>query len=487
MCGVIGVIGSQDTMEEGPFVAAREIYQGLLTLQHRGQDAAGILTYDLKDHRFSQKKDLGLVSQVFDERDLDFLPGTMGVGHTRYATVGAKEDLQPIMTGLPFGVGMVHNGNLVNYHSLAKKMTDRFNIQLLTRNDLELILQMWCYYLLQEENSTGFDFRKGLSAMKKVVTQVEGGYAIIGMVANKGLIAFRDPQGIRPLMIGRKKINGKDAYCVCSETVAMNFLGYRYWRSVLPGEFLFIDTDGNIQSDMVKTASKKASCMFEWVYFSGAEGVLEERSVYTTRLRLGERLAIKARAAISKKQINPHVVAPVPDTSRTASIALAENLNLPYREVFIKNRYSHRSFILDTQEKRKRTVELKLSPVFSEIEGKNIMLVDDSIVRGTTAQRIVSLLKEYGAKEVTLAITCPPIRYPCYYGIDFPSPGELIASGRTVDQITKIVGANQVIYLDEEDLKEAIGLDSLCMACLNHHYPTSIEEGASFSKLRKRG
>ena len=410
----------------------------------------------------------------------------MGVGHTRYATVGSKEDLQPMMTGLPFGVGMVHNGNLVNYHSLAKKMAKKFNIQLLTGNDLELILQMWCCYLLQEDGPSGFDFKKGLAAMKKVAAEVEGGYAIIGMVAKEGLIAFRDPKGIRPLVIGRKKVGEKYSYCICSETVAMNFLGHKYWRSVLPGEFVFIDKEGQIQSDIVKTEKKKAHCMFEWVYFSGAEGVLEERSVYTTRLQLGKRLALKAKEAIKRNEIDPWVVAPVPDTSRTASIALAENLNLPYREVFIKNRYSHRSFILDTQEKRKRTVEFKLSPVCSEIEGKNIMLVDDSIVRGTTSQRIVSLLKEYGAKEVTLAITCPPIRYPCYYGIDFPSPGELIAADRNIDQITKRVGAKKVIYLDEEDLKKAIGIDSLCMACLNNDYPTSVEEGTFFSQLRKR-
>ncbi|MCY4523426.1 MAG: amidophosphoribosyltransferase, partial [Halobacteriovoraceae bacterium] len=367
------------------------------------------------------------------------------------------------------------------------KVGEKFNIQLLTSNDLELILQLWCYHLLEEGvSSLHFEFNKAFSAMEKVTGEIEGGYALIGMVAKEGLFAFRDPQGIRPLVIGRKKMGDGYSYCICSETVAMNFLGHEYWRSVLPGEFIFIDSKGKIQSKIIQSQKKKASCMFEWVYFSGAEGVLEERSVYTTRLKLGQRLALKAQEALEKREIDPWVVAPVPDTSRTASIALAEKLNLPYREVFIKNRYSHRSFILDSQEKRQRTVELKLSPVCSEIEGKNIMLVDDSIVRGTTSRRIVSLLKEYGAREVTLAITCPPIAYPCYYGIDFPSAEELVAYGRSIEDINEKIGAKKIIYLDEDDLREAIGLDSLCMACLNGKYPTSIKEGGYFSKLRKR-
>ena len=490
MCGIIGVAGDDgDAMQEGTAWAAREVYRGLLTLQHRGQDAAGILSYDFNESRFYQKKDMGLVSQVFQKHSLNSLQGSMAIGHTRYATVGMAEDLQPLITGFPFGVAMVHNGNLLNYHSVAAQMKKYFKSQLLTGNDLELILRLWCYYLLEQSKMSNleFSFDKAFTAMEKVVKKVEGAYALTGIVANAGLIAFRDPQGIRPLVLGKKKLkNDRFIYCVCSETVAMNFLGFSYERSIKPGEFLFIDQQGKIYSRIMERKRKKATCMFEWVYFSGAESKVEERFVYTTRLKLGERLALKAKQALEKGEINPHVVAPVPDTSRTASIALAEKLNLPYREVFIKNRYCQRSFILADQSKREKTVELKLSPVCSEIKGKNIMLVDDSIVRGTTARKIVELLKDYGANEVSLAITCPPIRYPCYYGIDFPTANELIASGRSEREVSKWVKAKKIIYLDSVDLREAIGKDELCMACINNQYPTSVKEGGYFAHYRRK-
>ena len=483
MCGVIGVIQPQTNMN-----AAYQAYQGLLTLQHRGQDAAGILSYDFKEQRFFQKKDRGLVSQVFQENISSTLPGSMAIGHNRYATVGHEDDLQPLMTGFPLGVAMAHNGNLVNYHSMANKIREELKLHLLTGNDLELILQLWCYHLLNDHSSPScFDFERGYEAIAKVAQEVEGGYALVGMVAGEGLVAFRDPQGIRPLVIGRKRLeDGSDSYCICSETVAINFLGYEYLRSVQPGEFIFIHREKGFQSKIVRTEKSNAHCMFEWVYFSGAESKLDDRYVYTGRLKLGHQLAIKARRLMERGEISPDIVAPIPDTSRTAAISLAEMLNLPYREVLIKNRYCQRSFILNSKEKREKTVKLKLSPVCSEIEGKNIMLVDDSIVRGTTSQKIVSLLKGYGAKEISLAITCPPIRYPCYYGIDFPTRDELIASRKDETEIEASIGAKKVIYLDEKDLREAIGIKDICMACIDNRYPTPVKDGFIFSSLRQQ-
>lgn len=504
MCGVIAVMAPPETSSW----AAYDVYQGLLKLQHRGQDAAGILAYDFSRQRFSQKKDLGLVSQVFPEETLQDLEGTMAVGHTRYATVGSddKRDLQPFLMESPWGgIGLAHNGNLINYHSLAAKMTKEWEGPPLTsNNDLEVILNLWGHYLQEEESAatamatatatttasprpaaTSFDFSLATRAAKKVARDVVGGYAVVGMVAGEGVIAFRDPKGIRPLALGRRP-SPSPSYCLCSETTAMAFLGYQYLRDVRPGEFLFIDRQGQIHSANLGPQGPAAPCMFEWIYFAAAEGEIQERSVYTSRWKTGERLALKVKKAIKEEGLTPDIVAPLPDTSRTAAISLAEALGLPYREVLIKNRYIQRSFILNTQKKRERAVELKLSPIISEIQKKNILLVDDSIVRGTTSRKIISLLKQHGAGEITVAVAAPPIRHPCYYGIDFPVASELIAAGKSVEQIAREIGVEKVIYLEGEDLKKAIGLENMCMACVDNHYPTSIEEGELFASHRRK-
>ena len=507
MCGVIGVIGpkvpndtnftdelvasSSHIKSQVPFWAAYEAYRGLLTLQHRGQDAAGVLSFDSDRQKFYQKKDLGLVAQVFEQEDIESLVGNMAVGHTRYATVGGdgKNDLQPLVTGFPFGVGMVHNGNLVNYHSLVEHLNKNLHQQMLTNNDLEVLLNLWCHSILSQRGSEHgpFHFEHCVNAAKSILEVANGAYAVVGLMAGAGLFGFRDPGGIRPLVLGRRERAGQPGvydYCLTSETLALNFLDYTYVRDIAPGEVILITEKGEVFSQVVVDRKKKSHCMFEWVYFAGAESSIEGKSVYGTRLNLGRVLSKKAKASIDAKTIKPDFVCPVPDTSRTSAIALAESLGLPYREGLIKNRYIQRSFILDTQEKREKAVELKLSPVKSEIEGKNILLVDDSVVRGTTSKKIIDLLKRHGANEVTLAITCPPLRHACFYGIDFPADEQLIANGRTTEEIAEWVGANQVIYLDEDDLVEAIEVPELCMACINGQYPTCTAEAEEFQRRR---
>lgn len=489
MCGVIGVIGPHQQPDWSDR-AAYEAYRGLLTLQHRGQDAAGILTYDFQKRRFLQNKNLGLVAQVFNQENLDALSGEMAIGHTRYATVGSDgvEDLQPMVAPIPYGVGMVHNGNIVNYYQLADELKSQEKTQLLSDNDIEVMLQIWSKNLVTNwvGDKRDFDFEMAVNASKVLLDRVDGAFALLTMVADAGLLALRDPDGIRPLVLGRKALaDGKFAYCVCSESLTLNFLSYEYYRDIEPGELVYINKDGELFSKQIKKVPTKSHCMFEWIYFSGAESTIDSKSVYEARLDLGRVLARKVTEHIKKNDINPDFVCPVPDTSRTAAIALAEAANLPYREGLIKNRYIMRSFILNEQEAREKAVELKLSPVRSQIEGKNILLVDDSVVRGTTSKKIISLLKKYGAKNVTLVITCPPLRYACYYGIDFPNSESLIANNKDEVQIAKYVGADEVIYLDEADVKEAIGIPELCMACVNNNYPTSTENAKQFAQMRE--
>jgi amidophosphoribosyltransferase len=490
MCGVIGVVGPA-LPENSSAWAAYEAYRGLLTLQHRGQDAAGLLSWDHATLRFYQEKDLGLVADVFNKDKLEKLRGNVAIGHTRYATAGGdgRDDLQPLVTGFPLGVGMVHNGNLVNYHSLSRALQDEYGLRFLTHNDLEIFIHLWNQGLSDGGllSPRSFDFEQASKVAEDIVHRTQGAYALIGVVSEEGLIGLRDPNGIRPLVLGRKLLDdGKMIHCLTSETLALQFLGYEIVRDIDPGELVFIKESGEIFSYQTKKKSPKTPCMFEWVYFSGAESVIEGRSVYSARLDLGRVLGRKIKPLIEQGIIKPDLVCPVPDTSRTASIALSETLGLPYREALIKNRYIHRSFILNTQEAREKAVELKLSPVKSEIAGKTLLLVDDSIVRGTTSKKIISLLKRFGAKEVILAVTCAPIRYACYYGIDFPSPEELAAKELTPELMAKLVGASRVIFLDDKDIQEAIGLNDLCMACLTNKYPTSIEEGREFAKLRRK-
>jgi len=486
VCGIIGIINALPSSSEFSNNASYDVYRGLLTLQHRGQDSAGILTYDHTSREFHLEKRKGLVSNVFDKSTLEELKGNLSIGHTRYVTVGSdhKSNIQPMVTGIPFGIGMVHNGNILNFYNIKKILREETGSHLLSNNDVELILNLWCHHMINM-STRGFELDIAVKALREVYQTLIGAYSVVGIVSGMGLFAFRDPHGIRPLVLGKKEVFGEPtSWCFTSETLALNILGYEYEREVKPGEFIFIDNYGNMYNTIIKSEEKNSHCMFEWVYFSGVESELEGMSVYTARLNLGKHLSKKIQHEIDNKIINPDVVVPVPDTSRTAAIAIAETLKLPYREALIKNRYVYRSFILGNQQKREQAVEQKLSPVKSEILGKNILLVDDSIVRGTTSKKIVALLKRYGASSVTLVSTCPPLRYPCFYGVDFPSEEELIASHRTEEEIAQILGVDRVIYLNIADLKLSLQHENLCLACLNNDYPTPITDKNIFQEIR---
>ncbi len=491
MCGVVGLIGTPD--------AAREAFLGLTVLQHRGQDAAGILSYDADG--FHRVKNLGLVESVFTRDGVASLTGNLAIGHARYSTVGRGDlvDVQPFVLNYPFGLGIVHNGNIVNTVTLKEELRKRRR-NLETHSDTEIVLNLLAEGLVASPSGSAggkLEFDHICAAIQPIFDKVNGSYSIVSLIADHGLLAFRDPSGFRPLVWGRRPTSGQskrfedgsgslpsgEAHMIASESVALSFMGYESIRDVQPGEVVFIDMEGNVHS-RVLTKRPHRPCMFEWIYFASPESVIDGVPVYGTRINLGKALAKLLAKEIRAKNIEADIVVPVPETSRIAAIALAEELKIPYREVLIKNRYIKRTFILDSQEKRQKAVNLKLSPVRSEIVGKRVLLVDDSIVRGTTSKKIVELVRHAGASKVYFVSTCPPIKHPCYYGIDFPSHDELIAYGRDRKQIEEALGADAVIYQDLDGLKRSIGLENPCMACLTGEYPSDVADGKRFAADR---
>lgn len=468
MCGIVGITGSQD--------ASSKVHQGLLILQHRGQDSAGITSHDHNSSKFHTHKDLGQVSQVFSGNHLQKLTGDTALGHTRYSTIGDIKDcdLQPMMVSYPYAIAMAHNGNLSNCHELKQELTQASHF-FTSDNDLEVILHLLTQNLMKAQGETFFD--KLSQATKAVIDKAEGGFSVIGTIGGEGFMAFRDRFGIRPLVYGVKRNADKSmSYCFASETSVLNFLEYQVIGEVGAGELILIRPDGTLlKRDLMKTAD--LPCMFEWIYFAGAESSIAERSVYETRLQLGRQLGQKILHENFRDSID--VVVPVPDTSRSSAISLSEELNLPYREVLIKNRYVQRSFIMNGQDRRKMTVNLKFSVIREQVEGKNILLVDDSIVRGTTSRKIVNLLREHGAKNVYLASTCPPIISPCFYGIDFPTTDELVAYGKSRKEIETHLNVEKVFYNDISDVHESLGKKDFCRSCLNSEYPYPVRGGCS--------
>ncbi len=465
MCGIVGILGTPH--------ASQEVYQALLMLQHRGQDSAGILSVDSDTGKFHLHKSLGHVSAAFTQNDLKKLTGMSAIGHTRYSTIGeVKEaDLQPMALSLPVGVGMVHNGNLSNYAELRQTLVAK-NRMFMSDNDLEIILQLMAESIGANTSKSDTQFQKIAKSVQDIFSAAEGGYSVVGLLGSEGMFAFRDPHGIRPLILGsRLESNGKSSYCLTSETCALKFLGYQYERDIGPGELIWIDRQQNVQS--VKLTKKTAlPCMFEWVYFSSADSTLETKNVYEVRLKLGLLLGKRLQPLASQFDF----VAPVPDTSRPSAIGLAEQLKIPFREILIKNRYVQRSFILNGQDVRRLAVNMKFSVVDSLVKGKNVLLVDDSIVRGTTSKKLIDLLKQNGAAKVYLASTCPPIVNPCYYGIDFPSREELIASKQNTGEVANSLGADGVFYSNLQELTEALDGISFCKACLNGEYAYPVRE-----------
>jgi amidophosphoribosyltransferase len=470
MCGLIAISGTSSS--------AYEAFFGLMNLQHRGQDGAGILSISPKQgNGFHLQRGSGLIENVFSESTFKSLVGNAALAHTRYSTVGHNDPnlLQPFLD-FQVGIGLGHNGNIVNFYTLREELKKESGENLAIESDSALILHLLCRELKGKElNKTNI-----FAAIESCTNRLVGSYSVACLTKNGDIFGFRDPNGIRPLVFGQRQSKaGPPVYGLASETVALNFLGFDSIEDVPAGEAVFIGADGQVARKLIKQASV-APCMFEWVYFARVESEFDSKPVYQVRFKLGQVLAKQLRDA----GISGDVVMPVPETSRVAAIALAECLGVPFRELLIKNRYINRTFILDDQATRQEAIRRKLFPIREELQGKTCLIVDDSIVRGNTARQIVKLVRQAGAKEVIIVSTCPPIVSPCYYGIDFPSPNELVAHDRSPEQIAASLGADKVVYQTLEGLMEAIGTKRLCLGCLTGQYPTDVTNGNEFENMR---
>ncbi|MDM3871675.1 amidophosphoribosyltransferase [Porticoccus sp. W117] len=444
MCGIVGIFGNGDVN--------LELYDALTMLQHRGQDAAGITTCE--NGLFHQRKDNGLVKDVFHTRHMKHLVGNVGIGHVRYPTAGSSSPAlaQPFYVNSPYGICMAHNGNLTNSAQLHEHIFKSDMRHVNTDSDSELLLNVFANELQsQGKLKPGAD--DIFAAIERLHGRCTGAYAVVGLIANYGLFAFRDPLGIRPLVYGKREGTGGTEYMIASESVALDTMGYELVRSVYPGEALFIDMDGKLHSRQCADNPKLVPCIFEHVYFARPDSMIDDVSVYKCRLRQGEKLAEKILREMPDHDID--VVIPIPDTSRVAAQSIAERLGLKLREGFMKNRYIGRTFIMPGQKQRKKSVRQKLNPNKLEFQGKNVLLVDDSIVRGTTSGEIIQMARDAGASKVYIASAAPEVKFPNVYGIDMPSAEELIAHGRTVEEIAEQIGADKLIYQDLDDLIES--------------------------------
>ncbi len=441
MCGIVGIVGKRDVN--------LQLYDALTILQHRGQDAAGIVT--CQDGRLAQQKANGLVQDVFRTRHMQRLLGNIGIGHVRYPTAGSSGPAlaQPFYVNSPYGIALAHNGNLTNADKLGEDLfkTDLRHVN--TDSDSEVLLNVFAHELqLQGKlQPTPEDI---FSAVTGVHNRVTGGYAVVALIARYGLIAFRDPNGIRPLVYGKREGEAGVEYMVASESVALDVLGFDLIDDVAPGEAIYITVDGDLYRRQCAKSSRLAPCIFEHVYFARPDSIMDGISVYKARLRQGEKLADKILRERPQHDID--VVIPIPDSSRVAGQALAQRLGVKFREGLVKNRYIGRTFIMPGQQQRKKSVRQKLNPIELEFKGKNVLLVDDSIVRGTTCQQIIQMARDAGAKKVYFASAAPAVKYPNVYGIDMPTASELIAHGRTHDEVCREIGADWLIYQDLEDL-----------------------------------
>jgi len=447
MCGILGVVS------QGP--ANHLLYDGLQVLQHRGQDAAGIATLD--GRTFHLHKGNGMVRDVFRTRNMRALTGNAGIAHVRYPTAGSAVDhneAQPFYVNSPFGIVLGHNGNLTNAEELKRQLFVDDLRHVNTNSDSEVLLNVLAHELQAKSKGLRLDVPTIFAAVSSVHQRCRGAYAVVAMIAGYGLLAFRDIYGIRPLVVGANETAQGPEYLVASESVALDTLGFKFLRDVAPGEAVFIDFDGKLHSRQCSDKAKLNSCIFEYVYFARPDSVIDGVSVYQTRLHMGEYLADKIKCNWSDVAID--VVIPIPDSSRPSALQLANRLDLPFREGFVKNRYIGRTFIMPGQAMRKKSVRQKLNAIGVEFKDKNVLLVDDSIVRGTTSREIVQMARDAGARKVYFASAAPPVRFPNVYGIDMPSRTELIATGRSDEEICREIGADGLIYQDLEDLKEAV-------------------------------
>jgi len=447
MCGLLGIVAGNPVNQV--------LYDGLLVLQHRGQDAAGIVTAE--GPMFHMHKGGGMVRDVFRTRDMRALTGHAGIAHTRYPTAGSAwsaAESQPFYVNSPFGIVLGHNGNLTNTLQLKNELFRQDLRHVNTNSDSEVLLNVLAHELQNASTNFRLDPATIFAAVSGVHTRCRGAYAVVAMIAGYGLLAFRDPFGIRPLVFGKAETERGTEYLVASESVALDTLGFELQRDVAPGEAIFIDLDGNFYSAQCVENASLNPCIFEFVYLARPDSVIDGISVYETRLRMGESLGDKIRREYSHLDID--VVIPIPDSSRPAAMQLSKQLNLPYREGFIKNRYIGRTFIMPGQATRRKSVRQKLNAIGMEFKGKNVLLVDDSIVRGTTSREIVQMAREAGARRVFFASAAPPVRFPNVYGIDMPSPDELIANDRTDAEIAREIGCDELIYQELDALIEDV-------------------------------
>ncbi|MDN5923906.1 MAG: amidophosphoribosyltransferase [Xanthomonadales bacterium] len=471
MCGIVGIVGKNDV--------AGALYDALTVLQHRGQDAAGIATQH--GQRLCLHKRRGLVRDVFQPADMRKMLGRVGIGHCRYPTAGSDDagEAQPFYVNSPYGIAFAHNGNLINTAQLQRQMFAEDLRHINTDSDSEILLNILAHELQLSEqmNLTPDDLFKAVAG---VHTRARGGYACVALVLGYGLLAFRDPNGIRPLVIGERDTPSGKEYAVASESVAFDILGFRLLRDVAPGEAVFISEAGDLHTRQCAPAQTQAPCIFEYVYLARPDSMIEDVSVYKARLRMGERLGEKIMRLRPDHQID--AVIPIPDTARTAASTLAGVIGVPFREGLVKNRYIGRTFIMPGQAERAQSVRRKLNAIELEFRGKNVLLVDDSIVRGTTSRQIVQMAREAGAAKVYFASAAPPVRYPNVYGIDMPVVEELVAHDRSVEDVQALIGADWLIYQDLEDLVTAVAegnehLRHFDTSCFSGEYVTGIEPG----------
>jgi amidophosphoribosyltransferase len=447
MCGILGIVARSPVNQP--------LYDGLLLLQHRGQDAAGIVTAERNS--FHMHKAPGMVRDVFRTRNMRSLPGNMGIAHCRYPTAGSafsSAEAQPFYVNSPFGIVLGHNGNLTNSAQLKEEMfrTDLRHIN--TGSDSEVLVNVLAHELEKASVRLNLDPPTIFAAVAATHRRLKGAYAVVAMIAGYGVLAFRDPFGIRPALIGYNDTPGGTEYMVASESVAVDANGFRVLRDIGPGEAVFIDQEGRLHTQQCAARASLNPCIFEYVYLARPDSVIDGASVYETRLNMGEKLAQRIKR--SYRQLDIDVVIPIPDSGRPAALQLAAGLGVAYREGFVKNRYIGRTFIMPGQAVRARSVRQKLNPMTMEFAGKNVMLVDDSIVRGTTSREIVQMARDSGARKVYFASAAPPVRFPNVYGIDMPTRAELIAAERTEEEVAREIGADALVYQDLEELKDAV-------------------------------
>lgn len=480
MCGVVGVCAG------GPVNLT--LYEALTVLQHRGQDAAGIVTIDEED-RFRQRKANGLVKEVFEPRHMLRLRGNLGIGHVRYPTAGSSSaaEAQPFYVNAPYGIALGHNGNLTNARELRQRCM-HFRRHVNTSSDSEMLLNILAHHMdASEDDVPGAEaiFR----AVAATMHEIRGAYAVVALIAGAGLVAFRDPLGIRPLVLGtRRNEQGRPEYMVASESVALDTARFTLLRDVAPGEAIFIDKHGALHCRSCAEQAALHPCLFEYVYFSRPDSIMNGVSVYAARVRMGTKLARKIMRDYSHLHID--VVIPIPETSCDIAVEIARTLGLPYRQGFVKNRYIGRTFIMPGQQQRHRSVRSKLNPIPAEFAGKRVLLVDDSIVRGTTSEQIVDMAHEAGAREVYFASAAPEVRYPNVYGIDMPTAGELIAHGRSVEEVCRAIHADALIYQSLADLEDAVreenpGLQAFETSVFSGQYVTGDITAEYFAYLEQ--